>query len=74
MAGGPPALRLFATDREHFNSDVGWEGEAAGTAATVTSVEPLAQGREFTAYGPSHWIVLLMFISGTALLVILGRR
>jgi hypothetical integral membrane protein (TIGR02206 family) len=34
----------------------------------------LATEREFTAYGPSHWLVLLTFAAGAAALVAVGRR
>ena len=30
--------------------------------------------REFSAYGPSHWVVLAIFAIGAALLVWAGRR
>jgi hypothetical integral membrane protein (TIGR02206 family) len=30
--------------------------------------------REFSAYGPSHWVVLAVFAIGAALLVWIGRR
>ena len=34
----------------------------------------LAAQREFTAYGPSHWVVIAVFAIGAALLVWVGRR
>lgn len=30
--------------------------------------------REFSAYGPSHWVVLAVFATGAVLLVMIGRR
>src|SRR5690606_22992756 len=30
--------------------------------------------QRFTAYGPSHWAVLAVFLFGAALLVVVGRR
>jgi hypothetical integral membrane protein (TIGR02206 family) len=36
-------------------------------------VDPPSAQREFTAYGPSHWIVLAVFAVGAALLVRVGR-
>ncbi|WP_280213612.1 YwaF family protein [Nocardia cyriacigeorgica] len=30
--------------------------------------------REFSAYGPSHWIVLAVFAAGAAAVVVIGRR
>jgi hypothetical integral membrane protein (TIGR02206 family) len=37
-------------------------------------VEVLAAQREFTAYGPSHLIVLAIFVIGAVVLVTIGRR
>ena len=37
-------------------------------------VEELAAQREFTAYGPSHLVVLAVFVIGAVLLVWIGRR
>lgn len=37
-------------------------------------MEPLAAQREFSAYGPSHLVVLAVFAIGAVLLVWLGRR
>jgi hypothetical integral membrane protein (TIGR02206 family) len=37
-------------------------------------MELLSAQREFTAYGPSHWAVLVIFAIGAALLVWIGRR
>lgn len=34
----------------------------------------LSAQREFTAYGPSHWVVLAVFAVGAVLLVVTGRR
>jgi len=34
----------------------------------------VTSGREFTVYGPSHWIVLAVFAAGAAALVVTGRR
>lgn len=34
----------------------------------------IATEREFSAYGLSHWLVLLVFVVGAALLVCVGRR
>lgn len=38
------------------------------------SVAPIAASREFSAYGPSHWVVLVVFVIGSAALVLIGRR
>lgn len=37
-------------------------------------MESLSAQREFTAYGPSHWVVIAVFAIGAALLVWVGRR
>jgi hypothetical integral membrane protein (TIGR02206 family) len=37
-------------------------------------MELLTAQREFTAYGPSHWAVLGLFVIGSAALVWIGRR
>jgi hypothetical integral membrane protein (TIGR02206 family) len=37
-------------------------------------VEMLAVQREFSAYGPSHLVVLTIFVVGAVLLVVIGRR
>jgi hypothetical integral membrane protein (TIGR02206 family) len=37
-------------------------------------VEVFSSHREFSAYGPSHWVVLTLFVAGAALLVWRGRR
>jgi hypothetical integral membrane protein (TIGR02206 family) len=37
-------------------------------------IELLTAQREFTAYGPSHWAVLGLFVIGSAALVWIGRR
>jgi hypothetical integral membrane protein (TIGR02206 family) len=37
-------------------------------------VELLAAQREFTAYGPSHLVVLVIFVVGAVVLVAIGRR
>jgi hypothetical integral membrane protein (TIGR02206 family) len=37
-------------------------------------MELLAAQREFVAYGPSHWVVLVVFALGAAALVWIGRR
>lgn len=37
-------------------------------------IELISAQREFTAYGPSHWVVLVIFATGAALLVWIGRR
>jgi hypothetical integral membrane protein (TIGR02206 family) len=37
-------------------------------------VELLAAQREFTAYGPSHLVVLVIFVIGAVALVVIGRR
>ncbi|GAA5126320.1 TIGR02206 family membrane protein [Haloechinothrix salitolerans] len=34
---------------------------------------PITTEREFSAYGPSHWLVLLVFVVGAALVVYVGR-
>lgn len=34
----------------------------------------MSAGREFTAYGPSHWVVLIVFVLFAAALIVLGRR
>jgi hypothetical integral membrane protein (TIGR02206 family) len=34
----------------------------------------LSAHREFVAYGPSHWVVLIVFVIGAVLLVWVGRR
>jgi hypothetical integral membrane protein (TIGR02206 family) len=40
----------------------------------ASDVVELAAAREFSAYGPSHLVVLLVFAAGAAALVIAGRR
>jgi hypothetical integral membrane protein (TIGR02206 family) len=37
-------------------------------------MELFSAQREFTAYGPSHWAVLGLFVIGAALLIWIGRR
>jgi hypothetical integral membrane protein (TIGR02206 family) len=37
-------------------------------------MEPFSAQREFSAYGPSHWVVLGVFAIGAVLLVWIGRR
>jgi hypothetical integral membrane protein (TIGR02206 family) len=37
-------------------------------------VDPPSALREFSAYGPSHWVVLAVFAAGAALVVRVGRR
>lgn len=37
-------------------------------------IELFSAQREFSAYGPSHWVVLAVFAIGAALLVWIGRR
>jgi hypothetical integral membrane protein (TIGR02206 family) len=37
-------------------------------------IELLAAQREFSAYGPSHLVVLAVFVAGAVLLVMIGRR
>ncbi|MFC0111858.1 YwaF family protein [Kibdelosporangium aridum] len=34
----------------------------------------MSAGREFTAYGASHWVVLVLFALGSVALVVVGRR
>jgi len=43
---------------------------------TVTSANlaPIAATQQFSAYGPSHWTVLVVFVIGSAALVRIGRR
>ncbi|WP_454197229.1 YwaF family protein [Nocardia sp. Marseille-Q1738] len=36
-------------------------------------MDPLSAQREFSAYGPSHWVVLAVFAAGAALVVRVGR-
>lgn len=36
-------------------------------------MEP-STAREFSAYGPSHWVVLAVFAAGALLVVLIGRR
>lgn len=36
-------------------------------------MDPLSAQREFSAYGPSHWVVLAVFAVGAALVVRVGR-
>lgn len=40
----------------------------------VELIELILTQPEFTAYGPSHWVVIVVFVAGAALLVWLGRR
>src|SRR6476646_10141408 len=37
-------------------------------------MELVATQREFSAYGPSHWVVLGVFVVGAAALIWIGRR
>ncbi|MGY2032398.1 YwaF family protein [Nocardia gipuzkoensis] len=37
-------------------------------------MDPPSALREFSAYGPSHWVVLAVFAAGAALVVWVGRR
>ena len=37
-------------------------------------IELFSAQREFSAYGPSHWVVLAVFATGAVLLVMIGRR
>src|SRR5271166_6776227 len=37
-------------------------------------MELFSPRREFTAYGPSYWVVIAVFAIGAALLVWIGRR
>ncbi|MGW4101080.1 YwaF family protein [Mycobacterium sp. NPDC004974] len=37
-------------------------------------IEVLSAQREFSAYGPSHWVVLAVFATGAVLLVAIGRQ
>ena len=34
----------------------------------------MLSGRQFTAYGPSHWAAIAVFVVGAVLVVWLGRR
>lgn len=51
-------------------------GCVSGSSETQTRklIEMLDAQREFTAYGPSHLVVLAVFVIGAAVLVWLGRR
>ena len=44
------------------------------TATLPAYLAPISATRQFSAYGPSHWIVLVVFAFGSAALVWIGRR
>jgi hypothetical integral membrane protein (TIGR02206 family) len=44
------------------------------TATLAADWAPISATRQFSAYGPSHWTVLVVFAIGSAALVWIGRR
>src|SRR6201982_2897490 len=44
------------------------------TATLPPDLAPTSATRQFSAYGPSHWTMLVVFAIGSAALVWIGRR
>jgi len=44
------------------------------TATLAADLAPISATRQFSAFGPSHWTVLVVFAIGSAALVWIGRR
>src|SRR6516164_1686015 len=42
--------------------------------ATTADLTPISATRQFSAYGVSHWTILVVFAIGSAALVWIGRR
>jgi hypothetical integral membrane protein (TIGR02206 family) len=44
------------------------------TVTPLANLAPISATRQFSVYGPSHWMVLVVFAIGSAALVWIGRR
>jgi hypothetical protein len=44
------------------------------TLTSAADLAPISTTQQFSAYGPSHWTVLVFFAIGSAALVWIGRR
>src|SRR5690349_24855140 len=64
-----PFFVFSAETRSHLRSWVIVPCDETGELIELSSAQ-----REFSAYGPSHLVVLAVFVLGAVLLVVIGRR